>query len=71
MTSIKIDDELMDGIENFIADRNEPPRGKMSLDDAVNVMVKDWLMSQGYVPIPDEPAIAVPAQGKDRGSVHD
>ena len=68
MTSIKIDDEMMDGIENFIADRDESPRGKMSLDDAVYVMIKDWLMSQGYISISDEPAFDVPAKVANRGS---
>ena len=53
MKTVKLEDDLLDGVENFIADRNEPPRGKMSYDDAVNVIVRDWLMGQGYVPLPD------------------
>ena len=59
MTSVKIDDELMDGIENFIADRDEAPRGKMSHDDAVNVIIRDWLMGQGYIPLPEDPDDAI------------
>lgn len=55
MTTVKLDDELIDGVEQFIADRNQPPRGKMSYDDAVNVIVRDWLMGQGYIPLPDDP----------------
>lgn len=54
MTSVKLDEELLDGMEQFIADRDEPPRGKMTYDDAVNVIVRDWLMGQGYVPLPGD-----------------
>jgi hypothetical protein len=55
MTSVKLDEELLDGIEQFIADRNEPPRGKMTYDDAINVIVRDWLMGQGYLELPGDP----------------
>jgi hypothetical protein len=55
MTSVKLDEELLDGVEQFIADRDEPPRGKMTYDDAINVIVRDWLMGQGYIPLPDDP----------------
>lgn len=61
MTSVKIADELLDGLEQFIADRNEPPRGKMSFDDAVNVIIEDWLMAQGYIPLPDDGTTITPA----------
>lgn len=54
MISVKLDEGLLDGMEQFIADREEPPRGKMSYDDAVNVILRDWLMSQGYLPLPGE-----------------
>ncbi|UXN68058.1 hypothetical protein N8A98_00635 (plasmid) [Devosia neptuniae] len=54
MTSVELDEDLLDGVERFIADRNEPPRGKMTYEDAVNVIVRDWLMGQGYVPLPDD-----------------
>jgi hypothetical protein len=39
MTTVKLAEELLDGVEQFIADRDEPPRGRMSLDDAVNVIL--------------------------------
>ena len=55
MISVKLDEELLDGVEQFIADRDEPPRGKMTYDDAINVIVRDWLMGQGYIPLPDDP----------------
>lgn len=63
MTDIALDQDLLDGIKRFIAHRDEPPRGKMSYNDAVNVIVRDWLMGQGYVPLPDQDldAAIVPA----------
>jgi len=57
MTSVKLEEELLDGVEQFIADRDEPPRGKMTYDDAINVIVRDWLMGQGYIPLPDDAEI--------------
>lgn len=55
MTSAHLDEELLDAIEQFIADRDAPPHGKMTHEDAVNVIVRDWLMGQGYMPFPDDP----------------
>ena len=55
MTSVKLDEDLLDGVEQFIADRDEPPHGKMTHEDAVNVIVRDWLVGQGYIPLPDDP----------------
>jgi hypothetical protein len=54
MISVKLDEELLDGIEQLISDRDEPPRGKMTYDDAVNVIVRDWLTGQGYILLPDD-----------------
>ena len=59
--SVKLDEQLLDGLEQFIADRNEPPRGKMTHEDAVNVIVRDWLMGQGYLSLPDDPNSITPA----------
>jgi hypothetical protein len=61
MTSVKLDEELLDGVEQFIANRNEPPRGKMNFGDAINVIVRDWLMGQGYLELPDDPNGIMPA----------
>lgn len=61
MTSVKLEEELLDGVEQFIADRDDPPRGKMTYDDAVNVIVRDWLMGQGYIPLPDATGEITPA----------
>jgi len=58
---IALEEELLDGIEQFIANRDEPPRGRMTHEDAVNVILRDWLMGQGYLALPDDPDIIVPA----------
>jgi hypothetical protein len=52
MIAIALEEDLLDGLEQFIADRNEAPRGKMTYEDAVNVIIRDWLMAQGYMPLP-------------------
>jgi hypothetical protein len=54
MVSVRLEEELLDGVEQFIANRDEPPRGKMSYTDAINVIVRDWLMAQGYLPLPGD-----------------
>ena len=61
MISIKLDEELLDSMEQFIADHDAPPRARMTYDDAVNVMVRDWLMGQGYLALPGDTDEIVPA----------
>lgn len=61
MVSVKLDDDLLDGLENFITDRDQPPLGKMTYAAAVNVALRDWLMSQGYVALPGDSDSIVPA----------
>lgn len=61
MTTVELEQELLDGLDRFIADRAEPPRGTMTYDDAVNVILRDWLMGQGYVPLPADPDGITPA----------
>ena len=61
MTRVHIEDDLLDGVEQFIADRDEPPRGRMSHEDAVNVIVRDWLMAQGYIALPGDQDSITPA----------
>lgn len=61
MTSLSLDEELLDGVEQFIADRHTPPRGRMTYDEAVNVIVRDWLMAQGFIPLPGDPDKITPA----------
>ena len=38
-----------------------PPTGKMAYEDAVNVVVRDWLMGHGYISLPDGPDEITPA----------
>ena len=71
MMTVHIDDELLDGLEQFIDDRNEPPRGKMTHEDAINVVVRDWLMGQGYVPLPNDPDSITPALTAARAPKHE
>jgi hypothetical protein len=61
MTHVEIEDGLLGGLEQFIADRDQPPRDRMSYADAVNVIITDWLMAQGYLALPDDPSPIVPA----------
>tara|TARA_R110002020_G_scaffold14227_18_gene50527 strand:+ start:670 stop:882 length:213 start_codon:yes stop_codon:yes gene_type:complete len=62
MSAISLDADLRDGLARFIADRDEPPHGRMSPGDAVNVIVRDWLMGQGYIPLPGDDAALTPAR---------
>jgi len=55
MARLEVDDALLEGLDRFIDDRDRPPRGHMTRDEAVAVIVRDWLMSQGYVPLPNDP----------------
>jgi len=55
MAKLELSDTLLDGLDRFIDDRDRPPSGRMSRDEAVSGIVRDWLMSQGYVPLPDDP----------------
>ena len=55
MAKLEVDDALMEGLDRFMKDRDRPPRGRMTRDEAISVIVRDWLMSQGYMPLPDDP----------------
>lgn len=61
MIRVEIEDGLLDGLDQFIADRDQPPRDRMSYADAVNVIVTDWLMAQGYLALLDDASPIVPA----------
>ena len=61
MKTLTLEEDLLGGIDQFIAVRNEAPNGKMTHDDAVNVIVRDWLMGQGYIPLPGSPDDIRPA----------
>lgn len=61
MVKLELDDALLEGLDRFIEDRDRPPRGHMVRDEALSVIVRDWLMSQGYFPLPDDPNPITPA----------
>lgn len=61
MAKLELDDALSEGLDCFIEDRDRPPRGLMTRDEALSVIVRDWLMSQGYIPLPDDPNSITPA----------
>lgn len=61
MTTVTLEAELLEGLDRFIADRNEPPRGQMTQEDAINVILRDWLMGQGYIALPGATDAIVPA----------
>lgn len=44
--------ELLAGVDAFIKDRDEPPTPHLTRDEAVAVIVRDWLQSQGYIALP-------------------
>lgn len=50
-----LDEDLVECIDKFIEDRDEAPAGRMSRNDALNVIVRDWLIAQGYIPLPPDP----------------
>lgn len=50
-----LEHDLLPALERFIDHRDEPPRGRMSRNDALNVIVRDWLMGQGYLDLPEDP----------------
>lgn len=60
MAKLELDDKLSEGLDRFIEDRDRPPRGHMTRDEALSVIVRDWLMGQGYIPLPDDPTPITP-----------
>ena len=61
MTKIDLGDDLLAGLDRFIADRDRPPRGRMERNEAIAVIVRDWLMAQGFLDIPGETDEITPA----------
>jgi hypothetical protein len=49
-----LEDDLIEALERFIAHRDEPPRGRMTHNDALNVILRDWLIGQGYLDLPPD-----------------
>ena len=44
-----LDSDLIAGIDSFIADRAGTEAGALSRNDAINRILRDWLMREGYV----------------------
>lgn len=61
IAKLELDDTILKGLDRFIEDRDRPPRGLMTRDEAISVIVRDWLMSQGYIPLPDDSNPITPA----------
>jgi hypothetical protein len=59
--SIRLDADLLRGLDDFIQDRDHPPEGRMDREAAVNVIIRDWLQGQGFIPLPSDPDGIVPA----------
>lgn len=58
---IIVEDDLLEALERFIAHRDEPPRGRMSHNDAINVILRDWLVGQAYLDLPPDQGSITPA----------
>jgi hypothetical protein len=56
--SLRLDADLVAALDAFIAQRGS---ADLSRSAAVNVIVQDWLISQGYLPLPDADAPVVDA----------
>jgi hypothetical protein len=44
--------ELIEGIDKYIEAADEPPNPRLTRNEAVIIIVRDWLMAQGYIPLP-------------------
>lgn len=51
---VELDSDMRQALEDFIAERDEPPGGRMSASQAVNVIMRDWLTGQGYLALPGD-----------------
>jgi hypothetical protein len=45
--------ELLTGIDRLIDARDVPPARRLSREEAIQMIVRDWLQGQGYVALPD------------------
>lgn len=45
---------LLGALDSFIDQRDEPPNPRMTRQEAVNVILADWLVAQGFLPLRDE-----------------
>ena len=57
--------ELLTGIDRLIDDRDVPPTPRLGREEALQMIVRDWLQGQGYVALPDgESVIPVAAASR-------
>jgi hypothetical protein len=61
MASVVLDAELLDGLARFMADRTEPPGAVTDVETAANVIIRDWLQGQVYMPLAAEENEIIPA----------
>ena len=54
-----LDAATLAALDRFIDKSDEPPAPRLSRQEAINVVVQDWLMGQGFMPIPQEPGAGV------------
>lgn len=50
-----LDAATLAALDRFIDKADEPPAARLSRPEAISVVVQDWLMGQGFMPIPQEP----------------
>lgn len=51
-----LDEDLINGLDRFIADRQEEGAGHLSRNDALNAILREWLTAQRYIDRqPDDP----------------
>ncbi|WP_375451795.1 hypothetical protein [uncultured Devosia sp.] len=44
-----LDEDLINGLDRFIADRDGAPAGHLSRNDAINAILREWLTDQNYI----------------------
>ena len=47
--------DTLAALDRFIAKSDVPPSPRLSRESAIEVVVRDWLMGQGYLAIPSPP----------------
>ena len=52
-SKIRLDTELLGGLETFRR-HQEDGRVPLSREEAANIILRDWLQGQGYLPIPGD-----------------
>ncbi len=45
--------ELTIGVDRLVENLDVPPNPRLSREQALQMIVRDWLQGQGYVPLPD------------------